>query len=63
MSKTNDKLEVESSARMGVQFFLNLNPQDEGIKKVMISKYKKEIKTEDEWKTTLAEMLNKEITH
>lgn len=51
--------ETEAVQKMGLGRYLQIMPQDRGITAVLRSKYAMDVKTKDDWDTTLEAILNR----
>ena len=61
MSKNESKTEGKAEAKIGLERFLQLEPQKRGITAILRSKYAAEIHTQAEWETVVENVLNRKV--
>lgn len=59
--ETKKPVEKTDTKKMGLEFYLQKNPQKYTIAQLMRTKYKNCVKTEKEWNETLAKLLGKKV--
>lgn len=58
---TNEEVTVKKEARMGLEFYLQQNPQEFTIAELLRSKYKMSVMTKTEWDETLKALMAKKV--